>query len=391
LNNDYITFGAPSISSDEISETISTLNSGWIGTGPKTAKFEELFREYVGSPTSIALNSCTAALQLSLASLNLESGDEIITTPMTFCATVNAILHAGARPVFADVCPLTHNIDPTEIEKRITSRTRAILPVHFAGRPCDMDKITQIAEGHDLHIIEDCAHAVETTFRGRHAGTFGEFGCFSFYATKNVAIGEGGMVVSNNVERLERLKRLALHGMTSNAWRRYSDSGFAHYDVVELGYKCNMTDLHASLGIHQLKRVEANWEIRKKQWDAYISAFSELPIGIPTPPDDETRHAFHLFTLEIDPSVCRLNRDQFISALHEEKIGTGVHYRSIPEHPFYQKALSIRPDDYPNAYLFGRNTLSIPIGPRLTDTHLDRIIGSVTRRDRSEFCVSIAG
>jgi len=167
--------------------------------------------------------------------------------------------------------------------------------------------------------------------------------------------------------------------MTSNAWRRYSDSGFAHYDVVELGYKCNMTDLHASLGIHQLKRVEANWEIRKKQWDAYISAFSELPIGIPTPPDDETRHAFHLFTLEIDPSVCRLNRDQFISALHEEKIGTGVHYRSIPEHPFYQKALSIRPDDYPNAYLFGRNTLSIPIGPRLTDTHLDRIIGSVTR------------
>jgi len=379
LNNDYITFGAPSISSDEISETISTLNSGWIGTGPKTAKFEELFREYVGSPTSIALNSCTAALQLSLASLNLESGDEIITTPMTFCATVNAILHAGARPVFADVCPLTHNIDPTEIEKRITSRTRAILPVHFAGRPCDMDKITQIAEGHDLHIIEDCAHAVETTFRGRHAGTFGEFGCFSFYATKNVAIGEGGMVVSNNVERLERLKRLALHGMTSNAWRRYSDSGFAHYDVVELGYKCNMTDLHASLGIHQLKRVEANWEIRKKQWDAYISAFSELPIGIPTPPDDETRHAFHLFTLEIDPSVCRLNRDQFISALHEEKIGTGVHYRSIPEHPFYQKALSIRPDDYPNAYLFGRNTLSIPIGPRLTDTHLDRIIGSVTR------------
>ena len=391
MNNDYITFGAPSISSDEISETISTLNSGWIGTGPKTAKFEELFREYVGSPTSIALNSCTAALQLSLASLNLESGDEIITTPMTFCATVNAILHAGARPVFADVCPLTHNIDPTEIEKRITSRTRAILPVHFAGRPCDMDKITQIAEGHDLHIIEDCAHAVETTFRGRHAGTFGEFGCFSFYATKNVAIGEGGMVVSNNVERLERLKRLALHGMTSNAWRRYSDSGFAHYDVVELGYKCNMTDLHASLGIHQLKRVEANWEIRKKQWDAYISAFSELPIGIPTPPDDETRHAFHLFTLEIDPSVCRLNRDQFISALHEEKIGTGVHYRSIPEHPFYQKALSIRPDDYPNAYLFGRNTLSIPIGPRLTDTHLDRIIGSVTRRDRSEFCVSIAG
>ena len=379
MNNDYITFGAPSISSDEISETISTLNSGWIGTGPKTAKFEELFREYVGSPTSIALNSCTAALQLSLASLNLESGDEIITTPMTFCATVNAILHAGARPVFADVCPLTHNIDPTEIEKRITSRTRAILPVHFAGRPCDMDKITQIAEGHDLHIIEDCAHAVETTFRGRHAGTFGEFGCFSFYATKNVAIGEGGMVVSNNVERLERLKRLALHGMTSNAWRRYSDSGFAHYDVVELGYKCNMTDLHASLGIHQLKRVEANWEIRKKQWDAYISAFSELPIGIPTPPDDETRHAFHLFTLEIDPSVCRLNRDQFISALHEEKIGTGVHYRSIPEHPFYQKALSIRPDDYPNAYLFGRNTLSIPIGPRLTDTHLDRIIGSVTR------------
>ena len=379
MNSDYITFGAPSISSDEISETISTLNSGWIGTGPKTAKFEELFREYVGSPTSIALNSCTAALQLSLASLNLESGDEIITTPMTFCATVNAILHAGARPVFADVCPLTHNIDPTEIEKRITSRTRAILPVHFAGRPCDMDKITQIAEGHDLHIIEDCAHAVETTFRGRHAGTFGEFGCFSFYATKNVAIGEGGMVISNNVERLERLKRLALHGMTSNAWRRYSDSGFAHYDVVELGYKCNMTDLHASLGIHQLKRVEANWEIRKKQWDAYISAFSELPIGIPTPPDDETRHAFHLFTLEIDPSVCRLNRDQFISALHEEKIGTGVHYRSIPEHPFYQKALSIRPDDYPNAYLFGRNTLSIPIGPRLTDTHLDRIIGSVTR------------
>ncbi len=230
-----------------------------------------------------AVNSCTAALHVSMVAANIEPGAEVITTPMTFCASVNAIIHAGLTPVLADVDPATQNIDPDAIEAAITPRTRAILPVHFAGRPCDMDPIMAIAKRHDLMVIEDCAHAIETEYHGRKAGTFGDFGCFSFYATKNVATGEGGMIVGRDAAQIARAKTLALHGMSKDAWHRFGDEGYKHYQVIEAGFKYNMMDLQAAIGIHQLARVDRNWTRREAIWNRYMEAFADLPIGLPAP------------------------------------------------------------------------------------------------------------
>src|SRR6266849_5475498 len=253
-SSDFIVFGAPKIEQDEIDEVVRCLESGWIGTGSRVARFEKEFAQYKSQPFAAAVSSCTAAMHLSVLAAGIGQGDEVITTPMTFCATVNAIVHAGATPVLADVDPLTMNIDPAEVEARITPKTKAILPVHFAGRSCDMEALTDIAERHRLKIIEDCAHAIETEYRGKKAGTFGDFGCFSFYVTKNVATGEGGMVVARRPEDASRIKVLALHGMSHDAWKRFGDEGFKHYQVVECGFKYNMMDIQAAIGLHQLRR-----------------------------------------------------------------------------------------------------------------------------------------
>ena len=217
--------------------------------------FEQDFAGYVDAPGAVAVNSCTSALMLAMQASGIGPGDEVITTALTFCATVNAIVHSGATPVLADVDPVTMNIDPDDVARKITSRTRAVVPVHFAGRPCAMDRLTEIVADHRLTMIEDCAHAIETTWHGRHAGTFGDFGCFSFYATKNVTTAEGGMCIGKDQATLDRIKVLALHGMTRDAWRRFGDEGYKHYFVVDAGYKCNMTDLQAAMGLHQLRRV----------------------------------------------------------------------------------------------------------------------------------------
>ena len=253
----FLVFGSPVIEEAEIAEVVASMRSGWLGTGRKVAQFEEDFRKYKGAAQAVAVNSCTAALHLSMLAADLRPGDEVITSPMTFCATVNAIIHARLVPVLADIDPDTMNIDPGQIEAKITPRTKAILPVHFAGRPCDMDAIAGLARSHHLRIIEDCAHAVEAEYHGRKTGMFGDFGCFSFYVTKNVTTGEGGMVLTREEEDAAKIKRLALHGMTKDAWQRYSDKGYQHYLVVECGFKNNMTDLQAAIGIHQLKRIES--------------------------------------------------------------------------------------------------------------------------------------
>ena len=262
----FIVFGAPDIGSAEVDEVVATLESGWIGTGPRVAQFEKEFAAYksVSENQVAALNSCTAALHVSMVAEALEPGDEVITTATTFCATANAIIHAGATPVIADIDPDSYNIDIDELERRITPKTRAILPVHFAGRPCDMDRIVALAEKHDLTVVEDCAHAIETQWRGQQAGTFGDFGCFSFYVTKNVITGEGGMVVSQSVDQINKIKVLGLHGMSKDAWKRFSDEGFRHYEVVAAGFKYNMMDIQAALGIHQLRKVETNWLRRQE-------------------------------------------------------------------------------------------------------------------------------
>lgn len=375
----FLVFGRPAIEDDEIREVVDSLKSGWLGTGPKVARFEQDFRRYKGWGEPVALNSCTAALHLSILAAGIGPGDEVITTAMTFCATVNAIIHAGATPVLADIDPVTMNIDPDQVAARITRRTKAIIPVHFAGRACKMDELTAIAVDHRFSIIEDCAHAIETDYHGQPAGTFGLFGCFSFYVTKNVTTGEGGLVLARDEQAAARIKVLGLHGMSKDAWKRFSDEGYRHYQVVECGYKYNMMDLQAAIGIHQLKRVESNWQRRQAIWHRYSSAFSDLPLGLPAAPETHSRHAYHLYTLLVDERRTGISRDRFLNAMTDENIGVGVHYQSVPEHPYYQRTFGWRPEDYPHALRIGRQTLSIPLAANLTEEDVEDVILAVRR------------
>lgn len=375
----FLIFGAPLIEEAEIQEVVASMKSGWLGTGPKVNRFEEDFKKYKGVEYAIAVNSCTAALHISLIASGVGYGDEVITTPMTFCATVNAIIHAGATPVLADIDPTTMNIDPNEIIKKVTSKTRVILPVHFAGRSCDMDALCTIAESYDFKIVEDCAHAIETEYKGRKTGSFGDFGCFSFYVTKNVITGEGGMVIARRESDAARIKMLALHGMTKDAWNRFSDEGHKHYYVAECGFKYNMMDLQAAIGIHQLKRVEANWERRRQVWDMYNEAFAELPLTIPAPIEFDTRHSYHLYTILVDEDQAGISRDEFLNAMTARNIGVGVHYLSIPEHPYYQETFGWKPEDYPHARRIGRQTVSLPLSAKLTDEDVLDVIEAVRR------------
>lgn len=375
----FLVFGSPLIEQAEIDEVVACMQSSWLGTGPRVARFEHDFAAYQSVTQSqvAAVNSCTAALHVSMVAAGIEPSAEVITTPMTFCASVNAIIHAGLTPVLADVDPLTQNIDPQAIENAISSRTRAILPVHFAGRPCEMDAIMAIARRHDLTVIEDCAHAIETTYHGRKAGTFGDFGCFSFYATKNVVTGEGGMIVGRDETHIARAKVLALHGMSKDAWHRFGDQGYKHYQVVEAGFKYNMMDLQAAIGIHQLARVEQNWQRREQIWNRYMEAFADLPIGLPSPPAPDTKHAYHLFTITVDKSRCGISRDEFLNAMNDRRIGTGVHYLAVPEHPYYQQRFGWKPEHWGSATKLGRETVSLPLSPKLDDANVDRIVKNV--------------
>ncbi|GFO55609.1 spore coat polysaccharide biosynthesis protein SpsC [Geomonas sp. Red276] len=373
----FLVYGAPAIEAPEIEEVVACMKSGWLGTGPRVARFERDFAAYQGVSHVAALNSCTAALHLSMVAAGIRPGDEVITTPLTFCATVNAIIHAGGTPVLADIDPVTMNIDPAEIERRVTGKTRAVIPVHFAGRPCHMDAVMAIAQRHGLKVIEDCAHAIETEYRGRKAGTFGDFGCFSFYVTKNVITGEGGMVVAQREEDIGRIKILGLHGMSKDAWKRFGDEGFKHYYLVECGYKYNMMDLQAAIGIHQLARVEKNWAKRELIWARYDEAFGALPVGIPAPVEKETRHARHLYTILVDEAKTGISRDRFLDLMTARNIGVGVHYLSLPEHPYYQDTFGWRPQDYPHAMRIGRQTVSLPLSPKLSDQDVEDVISSV--------------
>lgn len=375
----FLVFGAPDIHDEEIREIVSCMQSGWIGSGPRVARFEREFGNYLGAKNMTALNSCTAALHLSLLAAGVGPGDEVITSALTFCATANAVIHAGATPVVADVDPRTMNLDPADVARRVTSRTKALLPVHFAGRPCDMDALLAIATRHDLVVIEDCAHAIETTWRGRHAGTIGDFGCFSFYVTKNVATGEGGMVVTRREEDASRVKVLGLHGMSHDAWKRFGDEGYKHYQVVAAGFKYNMMDLQAAIGIHQLARVESAWRRRQEIWNRYDQELAALPLERPAAPEPDTRHAFHLYTVIIDQARSGISRDAFLSEMTREGIGVGVHYVALPEHPYYRETLGWHPEDTPNATRIGRGTVSLPLSPKLKDDDVTDVIAAVRR------------
>lgn len=377
MRENFLVFGSPRIDEDEIEEVVSCLRSGWIGTGPRVAEFERRFAAYKGAAHAVAVNSCTAALHLSILAAGIGPGDEVITTPLTFCASVNAIIHAGATPVLADVDPRSMNIDPECVKARITPRTKAILPVHFAGRACDMDPLCALAEANGLTIIEDCAHAIETEYHGRKAGCFGDFGCFSFYVTKNVITGEGGLILARRPEHAARLKVLALHGMSSDAWKRFGDEGYKHYLVTEAGFKYNMMDLQASLGLRQLEKVERYWLRRQEIWARYMTELADLPLTLPAPVEEGTRHAYHLFSVLVDGQRAGITRDAFLTAMTGQKIGVGVHYLSLPEHPHYQGRFGWAPDEWPNARDIGRQTVSLPISARLTDEDVGDVIAGV--------------
>ncbi|MBJ6724275.1 DegT/DnrJ/EryC1/StrS family aminotransferase [Geomesophilobacter sediminis] len=370
-NDRFLVYGAPLIEEAEIAEVTACLRAGWIGTGPRVHQFENDFRRYKGAKYSAALNSCTAGLHLAMFACGIGPGDEVITTPMTFCATVNAIIHCGATPVLADCDLTTMNVLPEEIERKITARTKAIIPVHFAGRCCDMEAIVSLARRYDLLVIEDCAHAIESEYRGKKAGTFGDIGCFSFYVTKNVVTGEGGMVITDDERLVGRIKTLGLHGMTKDAWSRFSDAGYKHYQVIHAGYKYNMTDMQAAMGIHQLARVEKSWERRAAIWSRYNEAFADLPCVIPADPEPDTRHAFHLYTVRIGPAT---KRDWVLEAMTCEGIGIGVHYVPVHLHPFYRKTFGWKEGDFPNAEQIGQSTLSLPLSPALSEEDVEDVI-----------------
>jgi dTDP-4-amino-4,6-dideoxygalactose transaminase len=374
----FLVFGQPQILDDEIAEVVACLRSGWIGTGPRVAQFEADFAAFKGVKNVAAVGSCSAALHLSLLAAGIQQNDEIITSALTFCSTINSIIHAGGVPIPADVDPISMNLDSRDVERRITPRTRALVPVHFAGRPCNMDALTAIAARHQLRIIEDCAHAVDAEYHGSSVGTIGDFGCFSFYATKNVTTAEGGMVIARRGEDVREVKIQALHGLDADAWHRLGECGYKHYHAIRVGFKYNMTDLQAALGIHQLRRLPSNWDRQKTIWSRYQEALRDVPVGLPSEPEADTRHSYHLFTIMID-SNSGIARDEFLDAMTKLGIGVGVHYLSVGEHPVFQERFGWRPEQWPVAQRIGRQTASLPLTPKLTEREVERVICTVRR------------
>lgn len=376
---EFLIFGSPLIGEEEIKEVELTLRSGWLSTGPKVARFEDEFKSYVGSKYAMALNSCTAALHLSLLAAGIGPGDEVITTPMTFAATANTIIYAGAKPVFVDINRSTLNIDECLIESAITDRTKAIMPVHFAGRPCNMEAILDIAKRHGLLVIEDAAHAIEAQYKGKKVGNIGDLTCFSFYVTKNLVTGEGGMVTTNNEEWAEKIQVYGLHGMSKGAWKRYSDEGFRHYQIVFPGYKYNMMDIQAAMGIHQLKRIDACLKRREEIWQQYDEALIDMPLEVPKPQEKDTVHARHLYTAIIDIDRTKVSRDHIQEALYRENIGTGIHFIALHLHPYYEKAFGYRRGDFPNAEYISNRTISLPLSAKLADQDIIDVVDALRK------------
>ena len=386
MRKKMLVFGQPNIENEEISEVVKTLKSGWLGTGPKVDKFEKLICKYKKIKNTIAVNSCTAALHLSLLAIELEKGDEVILPSMTFAATANAVIHAGGVPVFADCKIETMNIDIKDIEKKITKKTKAIIPVHFAGRPCEMDKIILIAKKFDLKVIEDCAHAIETKYKGKFAGTIGDIGCLSFYVTKNVVTGEGGAIITNNVKYANKIKVLALHGLTKNAWSRFSDKGYSHYKVVSPGFKYNMMDIQASIGIHQLRKITGSWKKRKKIWEFYNESFKKMPFIKLDSIMQHMRHAYHLYIILLDINKLNITRDIFLEEMRKSNIGVGVHYTALHLHPYYKKKYNYKIGDFKNAEFISKRTVSLPLSPKLNQKDQRDVVNTV-KKIINKYCI----
>jgi dTDP-4-amino-4,6-dideoxygalactose transaminase len=376
MREDFLIFGSPVIGDAEIAEVVDSLRSGWVGTGPKVQRFEAMLAEYVGVPHVRCVSSCTAALMLAMRALGIGAGDEVIVPTMTFVASANAVEHAGARPVLVDSDPATGLIDLDAAEAAITPATKAIMPVHLAGRPVDLGRLAELRDRHGIVVIEDAAHAIGTRWRGRAIGAHGNVTAFSFYVTKNISTIEGGAIATDDPDIAAEVERLALHGLSLGAWQRFSDRGFRHYEVVEPGFKYNMTDVQASLGLHQLPQLDAWIERRAELWDRYDELLADLPVDTPPPPERDTRHARHLYQVLLSPEA-GITRDTLLDGLTARRIGTGVHYRGVHLHPYYRDSYGLRPQDFPAATRISEQTLSLPLSPKVTERDQDDVVGAM--------------
>jgi len=378
-NKDFIPFALPDIGQDEIDEVVDSLQSGWLTTGPKTRQFEKEFAHYLGDNIqALAVNSATAGLHLALEAIGIKPGDEVITTTYTFTSTAEVIRYLGAHPVFVDVDPKTLNIDVKRVEHAITSRTKAIIPVHIAGLPCDMDSILSIAHKHNLKVVEDAAHAFPVHYREKYIGTLSsDVTVFSFYATKTITTGEGGMVVTANPEIAKRCSIMRLHGIDRDAFDRYtSEKPSWYYEIVAPGFKYNMTDIAASIGIHQLKKAHAFKEKRTAIAKRYAEAFKDLPVTLPVMPQTKEDHAWHLFILRLTENA-PLSRNEFIQKMSEAGIGCSVHFIPLHMHPYWQKTYQLREKNYPIATKAYKAVISLPIYTKMTDKDVDKVIKTV--------------
>ncbi|HSL89523.1 MAG TPA: DegT/DnrJ/EryC1/StrS family aminotransferase [Ignavibacteriaceae bacterium] len=378
MNKDFLLFHKPFISEEEVAEITDTVRSGWLSMGPKTIRFEQEFNKYIGAKRSVAVSSWTAAGHLTLEAFGIEKDDEVILPTMTFPATAEIVCYFGAKPVIVDVDEDTLNISLEEIEKSITPKTKAIIPVHYGGQPCDMDEILELAKKYNLRVLEDAAHSLPAYYKGKKIGTLSDVTCFSFYATKTLSTGEGGMICTNNEEIAERTAIMRLHGINRDAWKRYSESGSWYYEVVAPGYKYNFTDLQASLGLPQLKKVDIMWEWRKKIAVRYTEAFKDFDlIKLHTiKPDRES--SWHLYPVKLNLEMLTKNRAQLIDELKKHNIGIGVHFMPVHQHLYYQKTFNLDDKDFPVSSAAFPRLMSLPIYPGMTDESIEKVISVVT-------------
>ena len=374
---EFLPFHVPSIDGDDIAAVVEVLKSGWLTTGTKAHQFEQRFADYVGAKHAVAVNSATAALHIALEAGGVGPGDEVIVPTMTFAASAEVVLYRGARPVLVDCRADTLNIDPAQIEKKITARTKALMPVHIAGQPCEMAPILRLARAHGLKVIEDAAHALPARDGARRIGAIGDITCFSFYATKTITTGEGGMATTDNSEWANKMRVLSLHGISHDAWNRYSSEGSWYYEILHPGYKYNLTDMAAALGLSQLEKCRSFWAARRRISAAYNRGFADIPeIRVPVcRPDVE--HAWHLYIIQLELDRLRLSRGQFIAALKDKNIGASVHFIPLHLHPYYRNELNYKTSDCPTASDVYERIVSLPIYPRMSDGDVADVIDAV--------------
>jgi dTDP-4-amino-4,6-dideoxygalactose transaminase len=377
MHQGFLPFSVPDIDEAEIDSVVETLRSGWLTTGPKVKQFEEDFAKYVCCQHAIAMNSATAALHLALGAVGIEEGDEVLVPTMTFAATAEVVLYFKAKPVLVDCRQDTLNLDPQQIEKAITAKTKAIIPVHMGGQACDMDQITEIARIYNLRVIEDAAHALPAQHQGKMIGTIGDITCFSFYATKTITTGEGGMATTENPEWAERMRMMGLHGISKDAWKRYTAEGSWYYEILYPGYKYNLTDIAAAMGIEQLKKCTRFWEIRQRYATLYNEGFLDVPAIVTPYVAPDVQHAWHLYTIQLDLNQLRISRSEFIALLKQEDIGTSVHFIPLHLHPYYRDTFGYCREDLPNASAVFERIVSLPIYTKMTEADVYRVIETV--------------